>query len=285
MKKSIALLAVLGFIIIIIGLSTGILKLYEKFSSTSYSYISQNSLILKNIKKTLNNALKEINNSDIQNIFTTYPPIVSKDENFILNIEISPVNDKININNLIENNKTNIYILNTLSNILEYYEILDPLFFEDLLLDTLDLDTLERDAYSEIILYKEFQNGTIYNYKHFKEILDYYANIKNDKNIYKIPWDKYIFFGDKKKYILDCNLIDKNLAKFIGLEFKNDIISCENLIENNLTQNLNIKPFDKNNSYLIKVDTNYFLNNQKYNLSFFYNTKTKKAIVENNFIY
>jgi len=290
MKKSIALLAVLGFIILIISISTAILKIYDKYSSTSYDYISQNSLVLNNIKTILNNALNDINGSDIQNIFTTYPPIVSKDGNFILNIEISPINDKLNINNLIENNKTNEYLLNTLSNILEYYEILDPLFFEDLLLDTIDKDNLERSADSEIILQnKNFQNGLIYNQKHFKQILNHYSKLKNDTNIYKVPWDKFIFFGEDIKYILDCNLLSKELAKFIGLEIKNDIITCSNLESNEnkkILQKLNIKSYDKNSSYLININTNYILNEKQNKLEFIYNTKEKKVVrVEKSFIY
>jgi len=290
MKKSIALLTVLGFIILIISISTAILKIYEKYSSSSYSYISQNSLVLKNITNILNNTLQSINGSEIKNIFNTYPPIVSKDGNFILNIKILPINNKININNLIENNKTNNYILNTISNILEYYQILDPLFFEDLLLDTIDKDNLERSADSEIILLnKNFQNGQIYNYHHLKKILDYYASIKDDKTIYKIPWEKYLFFGENKKYILDCNLLSKELATFIGLEIKNDIISCKNIqIDENkkIIKNLHIQAFDKNSSYLIKIKANYILNNQNNTLNFIYDTKEKKVVsVENNFIY
>jgi len=281
MKKSIALLTVLLFIVLLMSLSAVIFKIYDKYSSSSYKYITQDTLIIKDVSQILDQSLA---NTDIYDLLTTYPPISSKDGNFIVNVTISPIFNKININNYIENNKTNQTIDDTLNNILDFYEILDPIFFKDLLLDTIDTDTDERSADSEIILNEPFQNGLIYNKKHFQKILDYYALQKNDPNIYKIPWDKYIFFGDKNKYILDCNLIDKNLAKFIGLEFKNDIISCNNLEKNKkLIENLNIKPYDKNTTYWVKIDISY---NQTNELNITYDTKSKKVVnIEKHFIY
>jgi len=278
MKKAVVLLIVLGFIIVIISISTILLKIYDKYSSSSYQYISQDSLFIKNTKNILIKYLKDKNIYKLIN--KTYPIMINQSLN--LQIKISPILNKFNINNYIENNKTNIYIDDTLNNILEYYEILDPLYFKNILLDTIDNDTISRDKNSEIINTNPyFQNGAIYNYKHFQMILNYYYKQTKDKNIYKIPWKQYIFFGEKKKYILDCNLINKNLAHFMGLKFKNDIISCKNLITTKISQAFNVHSFDKNKSYLLNIEINY----KKNDINLTFDTKTGGIFIEKHFIY
>jgi len=265
MKKSIALLAVLGFIIILITLSLSILKIYDKYSSNNYNYISQTSIIIKNISNIINIASKDLNGSNIKQIFNIYPPIISQDENFILNINVTPIFNKININNYFDKNKTNSYIDDTLNNLLDYYEILDPIFFKTLL------------------------KRNIHNQKDFQKILDNYLLQKEDKNIYKIPWEKYFFVGNKEKTMLDCNLLDKNLVKFIGLKLKNDIISCNSiqLDENKkIIKNLNIKPFQQNITYWIKISVNFINNGIENNFIMIYDLKSKRVIsIEKHFIY
>jgi len=276
MKKAIALLVVLGFIIVLISISTALFNIYDKYSKNSYKYITQDALYIRNIKKILKNYLKT---KDIYKIFNEYH---IKLDNNSLKVTISPLQNRVNINQYLINNKINLYIDDMLDNILNFYQVKDPILFKNLLLDTIDSDTISRSNHSEIIKEDQnFQNNQIYNYNHFKKILDYYNFLTNDTNIYKIDWNKYIFFGEKKRYSLDCNLITIELAQFIGVKFQNDIISCKNLIQNKNSKAFDLKPFDKNSTYLLDIKIEY--DNNKIDL--IYDTKSGSSYIEKHFIY
>jgi len=281
MKKSIALFLTIIFITVIMAVLGGIFAVYQKFTKDSfYKSISQNSILIKDIKSVLDNISKDINGSDIKNIFQTFP-ISSKDGNFRALITIKPLFDRVDINEINKNK----YVKKYLESILEYYQTADPVLFESIVLDTIDLDTKERVGGSEIVLNKPFfKQGRIYNYTHFKEILDYYVKLTNDKSVYKIPWQKLFIFGNGNS-IIDCNLISKTVAKFLGLQY-NENINCKSLKsfkENkNIIQNLNIIPFNKNIIYPIKINILY----NKENLSLIYNINQKRIEnIKNNILY
>ena len=281
MKKAVALFLTLIFITIVMAILGGIFAIYQKFTkNTFYKDISQNSVLIYNTKSILDKLSEDINGSSVQSIFTTIP-ISSKDGNFRALITIKPMFDRVDINEINKNK----YIKKYLENILEYYQIADPLFFEDLILDSLDLDKKERVGGSEIILKNPFfKQGKIYNYTQFKEILNYYSKIMDDKSVYKIPWRKLFIFGNGNS-IIDCNLMKKNVAKFLGLEY-NENISCKSLetfAENKkIMQNFSIMPFSKKRDYLIKVNILY----NEENLSFVYNISKKRIEnIKNNILY
>ena len=281
MKKAVALLLTLIFITAILAIIGGIFSIYQKFTKdTFYKNISQNSMLINNVKSILDNLSKDINGSSIKLIFTTIP-VSSKDGDFRALITIKPMFNRVDINEINKNN----YIKKYLENILEYYQVADPLFFEDLILDTIDLDKKERVGGSEIILKNPFfKQGKIYNYAHFKEILDYYVKIMDDKSVYKIPWKKLFIFGNGNS-IIDCNLINKDVAKFLGLEH-NENINCKslkNFPENKkIMQNFSIMPFNKKIDYLIRVNILY----NEENLSFVYNINKKRIEnIKNNILY
>ena len=281
MRKSIALFLTVIFITVIMAVLSGIFAVYQKFTKDSfYKSISQNSILIKNIKSTLDNISKDINGIDIKNIFQTFP-ISSKDGNFRALITIKPMFDRVDINEINKNK----YVKKYLESILEYYQTADPVLFESIILDTIDLDTKERVGGSEIVLNRAFfKQGRIYNYTHFKEILDYYVKLTNDKSVYKIPWQKLFIFGNGNS-IIDCNLISKTVAKFLGLQY-NENINCKSLNsfkENkNIIQNLNIIPFNKNIIYPIKINILY----NKENLSLIYNINQKRIEnIKNNILY
>ena len=276
MKKSIALFFTLIFILLAFVIVAKIENVYQKFfNDTFYKDISQNSILIKNITSIIDNFTKDINDSTLfyQNFLIT-----SKD--FNLFVQTKPIFDKVNINEI---NKKEVQTF--LDNILEYYQIQDPIFFKALLLDTIDKDKKERVEGSEIILTNQFfKQGKIYNYAHFKEILDYYVKKTEDKNIYSIPWRELIYFSDKKS-IIDCNILNKKVAKFLGLVF-NDKISCEELEsfdENKkIMQNLSIIPYNKKIDYLIKVIIHY----SKQTITLIYNINKKRIEdIKTNFLY
>jgi hypothetical protein len=250
---------------------------------------AQNSIIIKNALDVLSKISDSVKTSgDLQNILTTLP-FSDKKGNFRIIYSVKPLFNKIDINTLIKNGKTDREVEKYILNILNYYQIQDPLFFEDLLLDTIDSDAKEREGYSEIVLSDPyFQNGKIYNIKHLKQIEKYYYKKTDDKNIFKIPWEKFIFFGDGNPHILECNLISKQTAEFLGFA-ADENISCKNILsqENNKTvQNLNIIAYDKNKSFWIENDITYFLNEKKENIKIIYDIHNKKVIsVESSPVY
>ena len=290
MRKSVALMITLFFLLSSIYILNVILKYYEKYSSeTKPVYIGENSLIIKNTLQTFSKISDQIKTSeDLQKIFTTVP-LSSKEGKFRILYTIKPLFNKIDINSFLSEQKINPYIENYIDNILYYYQIQDPIFFKDLLLDTIDKDNKEREAYSEIVLSNPyFQNGKIYNLKHFRQIINYYYKKTDDKNIFNIPWTKLIFFGNGKKHIIECNLLDKKVAQFLGLIYNNEI-TCKSLQneENNKTvKNLNIIAFDENKSFWIKSEITYFIKNQKHIINIIYDIHNKKVIsVESNSVY
>jgi len=268
LKKSIALFAVLAFLIVVFALLNSIFKIYENYSKNNYNF-NQTSMLIKNIFDILNNISKDINETNFKFIFTTIP-LSSKDGNFREVIEIKPFFDKINLNEYLQNNKINSAIDMFLNNLLEQYEILDPIYFKDLLLDSLDKDHLERSPDTE----KLNINSKIYTYKQFQKIINFYAKKTNDKSIYKIPFKKYIYFYPKNTPII-CEIMNKDLYQFLNLENFN----CNELIKyKKLVNELDIIPFKKSTIFFITISTNEF------NIT--YDLKQKRIIkLENNPIY
>jgi hypothetical protein len=273
MRKSVALFLTLIFLTIILGVVGSIIGIYREISKSGFEKnISQNSVLIINIKSILDNITKDLNKSNIKKIYDIFP-VSNKDGTFRVLIKIKPLLDKININEY-KNNSKKKYVELFLNNVLEYYQIKDPIFFKALIEDTLDNDDIERIGNSEIKLKdKFFKNGKIYNYKHFQKILNYYAKYTEDKDIYKIPWKSLIWFGNKKS-IIDCNIINQNVAKFLGLIFY-EKLNCKELNreENkDILKKLSIIPFDKNISYLVDIEINY----SNENLDIFYDINKKR---------
>jgi hypothetical protein len=154
-----------------------------------------------------------------------------------------------------------------------------------LILDTLDNDDIERVSNSEIrIKNRFFKNGRIYNFLHFKQILDYYFKYTDDDYIYKIPWKKLIWFGNKKS-IIDCNIINRDVAKFLGLIFESNL-ECKTLNEisenKDILKKLSIIPFNKKISYLIDIEINY----SKQKMDIYYDINKKRIEnIKSNFLY
>jgi hypothetical protein len=262
MKKSIALLFTLIFITVILAIVGSIVAIYNSISQNNFEKsISQNNMLIIDIKSALDNIVNDVNSSNLNMLFNTFP-ISNKDGSFRELIQIKPLLDKINLNEY-KNSKKKKYIDFFLDNVLNFYNVKEPLFFKALILDTLDNDVKERAANSEMKLkYPFFKNGRIYNFKHFQEILDYYVKMTDDKNIYNIPWKDLIFFS-KEDTIIDCNLINEKVAKFLGLIYKGEL-NCKSLNrkENfDIIKSLDIISFKKANSYLVDINISYSFTN------------------------
>ncbi len=227
MKKSITLFLTLIFLITAISIVSVIIK---KVSSLKISYeFPQSSKIIQNT----DSFLKKTDTKDIINYFERPVFFSSKNGEFMVKIIMNPI-CSININDYLTKNKINLNIDRLLDFLFDKYEIKDPIFLKDLILDTIDADDIERSPKSEIkqeII--KFQDGGIYSFNHLKKIIKYYEKETDDKSIEKIEWQKYFNFY-KTQLFKECapeeiiSLNDKNETKF-------NIINYENNITNFLT--------------------------------------------------
>jgi hypothetical protein len=261
MKKAVALFLTLSLILIITYFIASILNSYSEIAKKNYIFIAQNSVIINDTVNILKNL--EINESTLDEIFTTFP-ISSKNGDFRAIVTITPVKT-ININDYLKNRKIDKNIDKLLEFICYKYDIKDPLFLKNLILDTIDKDTKERMPFSEIIQKNPFfQNGKIYNLNHFKTILNYYEKETLDKNVKKIPWEKYFNFKITQLYNPNEDIINLNTQK---------------------ETTFNIISFEKAKKFYVNVIIEYIFGvNQK--IDILYDLKNKKVYnIEINPIY
>ena len=214
MRRGVALLITL---IMLSALSVLLLKSYDisgKFieDEKDLKLIYQANRIFLDSKPLLKSVLKDVNSSEAFDFLFSKPfPVVGK--NFNLTFQFYPVENSININSLLSGKTVNKDIYNIIEDILISYNVSDTDFFLKLLLDTIDEDNKERVYGSEIAAEdKFFSNSKIYSKKHLKKIMDYYYKNRDDKNIYKVPWQRYINFNSNG---IDINFASLDLIKFL----------------------------------------------------------------------
>jgi len=280
LRKSVALISAVLFTVVIIAILGSILKTVNSYSFDFYKKIPQTSLLIKDTENILERISKEINSSgDLDMLFNDFR---FASENFNVLISISPVSSKIDINEITQKQAKK-DIINLLQNTLTQYGAQDPKYFIDLILDTIDKDSLERTPPSEIsIEITNFPNGKIYNWTHFKKILSFYDKNRMDNSVYKIPWRKLFYFGDGKIKPVDFDRIPEEIKNALGLgENDYDTLKKDKQLKK-ILQNLDIITFTKNKSYLIQVDINY----SSENIKLIYDINKKKAVdIENSIIY
>ena len=120
----------------------------------------------------------------------------------------------INLNGLIRASMKDNLVSDTFVLLLLRYKIQEPGFFLNLLKDTVDEDTENRDSTaSEIILeYPTFRNTKIYNEIHLSQIVDYYFKETGDMSIYEVPFDTLFTFTDSS---IDLNFISLELMEIL----------------------------------------------------------------------
>ena len=214
MKRGVALLITIVMLAIFSVLVLKSFSISSQFvnQNNEIRLLAQNNRLLEDSKKIVKNTLKDINSTEAYVILFS-EPFVIKNENFSLTFTFSPVETGLNINKLLQNSKPNEDYIVVFENILSAYHIQNIQFFVDLILDTIDEDEIERSYGSEIILKDTFfTNSKIYSQKHLDKIIDYYAQVKNDKNIYKVDWGKYIKFDEDA---IDVNFASLDLLKIL----------------------------------------------------------------------
>ncbi|MDD4504945.1 MAG: hypothetical protein PHE60_01055 [Sulfurospirillaceae bacterium] len=214
MKKGVALLIT---ILILAIFSVLVLKSFSISTqvvnqNNEIRLLSQSNRLLEDSKKIVKNTLKDINSTEAYAILFSEPFVIAN-KNFTLTFTFSPVENGLNINSLLQNSKRNEESILVFETILSTYNVQNIQFFVDLILDTIDEDVDERSYGSEIILKDTFfTNSKIYSQKHFDKIIDYYAQVKDAKNIYKVDWGKYIRFDEDA---IDVNFASIELLKIL----------------------------------------------------------------------
>lgn len=290
MKKSIVLFTTLLLIMALMGVIMLFLNSTKKAKdSISYEFaLIQTNSIAKNLSYYLDGV--EFDENTIY--YGSKMPFLLTLNDSLVNFQISSTHQYLNINTLATKMaKKNNDIYNNFINFLYQYNIKDPEFFVDLLLDTIDKNSEEMNSGSgsEIVLTNPvFRNGKIYNQKHFNMILDYYHSVKNDEAIYKVPFNKLISFNSNS---IDINFASPQLLDMIFYDA--DSYSLDKIKNHKqIYEELSDLPFDEYylksikkgrfghsitvESNLIKVNVELTYEEQfKSNIEFLYNTKDK----------
>jgi len=227
-------------------------------------------IFLNNTKETKDTITEEfalIQTNNLMSNLTEYFGKVSFDEESIfygskmpfslplddslINFNIDSASKYLNINNLTNDMKTkdNIAYDNFVT-FLYKYQVRDPEFFINLLIDTVDKDSIDINSgsKSEIVIEKPiFRNGKIYNEKHFKIIKDYYFLQKNDPLIYDVPFDEIFSFSAPS---FDINFASKELLKMYFYD-ANDYSLDQIAKHSEIYEKLSELPFDE--SYLDEI--------------------------------
>jgi hypothetical protein len=279
LRKSVALLLTISFIIVALGIISSIFIFFKKITDTSFEYsIAEDSFIIK----TVENKMKKVNikNEDdlLKLLMSSYEV---KIDNFKITATFQSAHTKINPNRYLTDDKINESMDFFMNNLCDKYNIKECDFFKNLILDTIDTNNYERSNKSEIILYKPFINGRIYNKKQFQKIVNYYEKITGDKNIEKVPFDKIFEFDT---FYTDCNNISPEVAYILGTS--PTCMGLNSLFSKKFLQKLGIILFNKNIAYYVWINVNYKYFSTKRNLKILYDLKNKRIIkIEKHILY
>ena len=283
MKKGIALLITIGFIAIL----TALMAYMFSISNSTFENIenleskNQNFIIYKDIKTILDERAKNLKSSEGLSVFLLgIPSTFDKKTKLRLSVELQSLSNKVNINSIIIKNKQDVSIISFLKRVCEQYNVLDVTFFTNLVLDTIDEDSLSRGAMSEINQENiKFSNGRIVGKEHFDALINYYANKSGDTNILDVPWEKLIYFGALSKSTIDCNRMSEELIVTL-LQSNESFTSCEEINTpkaKELAKQYNLKAFSPESSYFVLATVMYELDKRANKLSFMYDIKTKEV--------
>ena len=127
-------------------------------------------------------------------------------------VEIDSAQKTININSLITDSLKNNITSDKFIDLLIDNKIKEPLFFLNILQDTIDKDDLSRNN-SEIVLeHPTFRNNKIYNNIHFEQIINYYFSKTGDSNIYNFKYKEIFNFTSNS---IDMNFISIEAMKLL----------------------------------------------------------------------
>lgn len=287
MKKGIALFVTLSLIMIITILVSKSLQISQDSLKgiTTVKKINQINFLIGNLKPILKQVIESMaidtDESTIGIAFDMALPLEDKD--IKLNLSFEPIDDKIDINYLLLDGNSS-YLIEHLFN---DYEVANLPAFYDLIHDTQDLDSEIRGGYdSEIILDdKSFENGRIYDYEHFSQILDRYSLLTDDINIHKIPWQKIFYFGEGKvKRPLYINFAHDRVKMFfdIGLDEEDKFEKNQDVIDTLSKEDIekfNLKVYEKaGDTFLVLCKIEYSFATISGQIKLFYDLGKKEVV-------
>jgi len=225
-KKGIILLStilLMGILISIIAINTEITKKnFDLYNQTKIIY--QNDIIFQNIISLFHSKASLVKSKTIFDVITAQKIDFNDSKTSLsLSIKMKPSSTKININNLIPNNKIptginiaiahNKVIYAIISQLLQEQNVQDEFYFLDLLMDSIDMDLNERASLSEISLMDErFENGGVFSNHQLDIIKEHYITQTKDYSINEVDFNKYFRFEDG---LLDIHHMPKSLISKI----------------------------------------------------------------------
>ena len=300
MKKGIVLLITLGFITVITALilwSVSITK--NRFDRTlELQNVNQVNLIYQDFTKMVKKF--DINSSQKLDMFLSvcFPALPEPKSGLGIGFCSESLMGKLNINYMLdtivksEHNATKkesaTYYLRAIEKFFTKYELSDPYAFINMLLDTVDLDDIERASFSEIVTEDfDFRQGKLYSFSHFKKLEDNYYKSLKDENIYKITKDefeKYFYLGSVKYYgILDCsqeNAIDAfSLIVEDEMSFSEGVDLCNesnSTTMKKLKKIYNISQYSNKRKYLVRCRIDLDTKESRETLSFDFEVNSKR---------
>lgn len=289
-RSGVALMVTLGIMALIAVVILGNLKLVEDSMSQNKQAkaFNQGQAILKSFDTLLKKQLAAVESPQSLDAFLVTLSGLGDEKGFLeLALKISSLQGKININAIFtDDNKTMApQYQNVLLRLFEAYEIKDGHQLLALIADTIDSDNSERYPNSELINHHtDITQGHIVDAKHLQSIAAYYDEVMEDAKVYEIPWDDYFRFGEPHVVgTVDCNYLDRRLARFMGIETSESALGGETIKCNEINGDQNatkadfkIEAFSQAKPYYLRIQSRYKALNTEGKLSFVIEVKSKE---------
>ena len=214
-RKGFALLVTLSVLTVIMALTTVLLGYLDKTredASTTKAFIQAN-IYYTDITKIFNTL--EEKKALFSTLYFAPLPLRSDEGRFSMSLHCKPLSRGINVNWLGEDSnpeRTESYVVaqTVFDLIVEQYNLQDPSLLQEMLLE--EIHGGERytgKAYSRLL-----QKNGIISYLQFTDIVSRYQREVDDKEVSRIPWDKYFSFSVTAK-VLDAEYSSPELISLL----------------------------------------------------------------------
>ncbi len=308
MRQGVALLVTLGIISAIsVVIATSFELVNRGFEHIqNVEKVNQTAVVVRDIEKVMAVLIKNIDSSDtLSMLLGAYPPLFDEEGRFSLTIELQPIYTGININSILdkvnkkeplEPRKLKEKYIPVFEYIFNFYQVKDGEMLLNYILDTIDLDVVERSIDTELALQDVSKlQGLILTKEAFFEILREYQTKYDDDIVLEIPWEDFFTFGyTSSETVIDCNFMKLGLVKALEMSYTEplldveesddtevDEVSCD-MIKDEANKEIKskylIREFKKNSNYRIRGKIEYLTNSVTEEFAFIYDFKTKRII-------